>query len=55
MSNGIVDRIKRADTVSEVNELRQELNGYDHASDKTRRRAERWAAIRNAHLKAKKG
>jgi len=55
MSYGIVDRIKRADTVSEVKNLRQELEGYDYASDKTRRRAERWATARIAHLKSKVG
>lgn len=55
MSTGIVDRIKRADTVERVKSLVQELQGYEYASPRTARRATRWAAIRQAQLKASEG
>lgn len=55
MSTGIVDRIKRADTVERVASLVQELQGYKFASPRTIRRAARWAAIRQAQLKPSRG
>jgi len=52
-SLGIVERIKNAADITELQSLVSEMNGYYEMSPKTRRRAEKRAYIRNAQLKSK--